>query len=318
MSKRGLILSLIIMAAAGNSLFAADAYFLNSIGGDWSVTANWTALPHSSDYARIGSPPTSPSGAWATLDSPEPDIYMLVVGDASGTGRLDIANGAKLNIVQGWRAAIGAGSVANINVSGGIVIDGADPTAPISSFRAGAPTSQWGVDGTVNYTQTGGFVYTRQTHLAINPGSVVNIKVTGGTLDMGGIQAGDQDPCFMPTPVHGQLNITLDNDAYMILRVPDLTTGATFPSNISISLNGNAKLAVVGANLRADPTAGGKITSRGTLTGYYGTYAWPTTWRETLVFAQCNNVLPGDLNMDCTVDMRDVALFMQQWLLKVN
>src|SRR5512136_2207775 len=99
MEKKTIFLSMVLVIAVYSSAWAlTDTYFLNSAGGKWSLPANWTAVPHDSNIVHIGSPPTSPSGAWATLDSSEPNIRYLYIGDSSGTGRLDILNGAKLNI----------------------------------------------------------------------------------------------------------------------------------------------------------------------------------------------------------------------------
>ena len=315
MEKRAIFLSVVLLIAVSSSVWGVDAYFLSTTGAKWSVPANWTAVPHDAAIVHIGSPPTSPSGAWATLDSAEPNVQTLSIGDASGSGRLDVLAGAKLEILQAWRTAIGAGSVATVNVNGGIINDGASMADP--NGREGAPPSQWAVDGVMNYNQTGGFVYSKQQRLAVNTGSAVNIKINGGTLNMCGIQAAELDPNFDPRPVNGQLNIDIDGEGYVLLKRIDSTTS---PFNTRVTINGNGKLALIG-DWRSNASVGGRITTRGTLRTKYGTYAWPpsNTWKETLIFTECTtaSLLNGDLNSDCRVDMRDFAKFAQNWMLGI-
>ena len=278
---------IIILAIVGSSALG-EAYFLSTVGGNWSDLSNWSSDPDSDTPAFLGFPPDSPDGAWAVLDSSVPDIQSLTIGQDSA-GRLDVYDGSSLSISQGLFTAVGADSEATVNVFGGYI------------NAQGVVPGQWAVDGTMHYTQTGGYVIARLDRLAINPGSVVNITITGGVLDLSG--AGGEDPLWVPTPGQGRLNIDIDEDGYVLLRDLDPL------SNTQITLNGNGRLAIRG-EWDLDPTAGGVISSRGTLKARVGIY----TFTQTLLYSVCESPVGGDLDGDCRVDMRDLAIMAGNWL----
>ncbi|NIA31604.1 MAG: hypothetical protein GWP06_17060, partial [Actinobacteria bacterium] len=265
MFKKGVCITILLLAVAGSSAFG-EAYFVDVNGGNWADPATWSGSPNDVNdiTAYIGAPPNSPSGAWATLDSDVNNIADLIIG-SSGSGRLDIKAGADLTLTHEWITAVGdSNSEATVYVTGGVV-DGIGDM--------GTLPGQWAVDGTMNYIQTDGYVSTRLNHCAINPGSVVNIRVTGGVLNiLGPGMAAADDVNNVPTPLNGQLNIEIDDYGWVLLRVVDLG------SDTHITINGRGKLTVLG--LIYDPTLGGIVSSRGTLKTRQGMYVF---W-DTVIF----------------------------------
>lgn len=280
-----LLTSFVLSFVLGSSAIA-ESYFLDTTGGSWTDPCNWSGGEEPNDIVvYIGASPNSPDGAWAVLDSEVMDVCGLTIG-SSGTGRLDVDGGTQSSIldVNGpWFAAVGSGSVANINVTGGHINATYDPN------------SQWGVDGTVNYVHTNGWVEVEFNNLAINPGSVVNITATGGWLEMHGD----------PTALNGQLNIDLDGDVWLILNDVDTS------SDTHITLNGDARMTVTG-DWEFNTSMDGILTSNGTIKARWNTYGDDS--EETLLWIECENPLPADINEDCIVDLRDLALFVKDWL----
>jgi hypothetical protein len=310
MNMKFIIINIIFLSFV-SSVVLADSYFINSTGGDWSIAENWNnGIPGSADTAYIGAQPASPNGAWATLSTSTPYVMSVIVG-MNGSGTLDITDDANIMDANGLITAVGSGSVANINVSGGKFLDRLSISG--SYLPDAPPMSQWAVDGTMNYTQTAGYVFSRLNHCAINPGSVLNIKITGGVLDMGGRFPAELDPNWQPTPLNGQMNVDISGEGYVILKAVD-----SDPANYAktkIKLNGNGKLVVYG-DRTADPSLNGRVTTKGTLVAKKASYG-PFSgyiWTETLITTECNSPVAGDINSDCSVDMNDLLLFSNSWL----
>ena len=170
---------------------SAATYYWQTSSGDWSQAANWGGtLPTSSDLAYID------NGGTATVTQSGEVCGTLTLGDAAGSGTVQIAAGGSLTTAYQYIGYSGVGSVTQSggsnNIYGGY--NGSN-TALYLGYNSGASgsyglggglLSSWndyvGYSGTGSITQSGGGNNVDYLYLGYNSGSAGTYNLSGRQL----------------------------------------------------------------------------------------------------------------------------------------
>ncbi len=165
---------LLSLLATGRIAYSATIVWTNTLGGNWSVAANWNPnlVPGSADTAQI-----TTSGNYTVTNDQNSTVTSFTVGGSTGLQTLQVANGTVLT---------SASSSSTINANGSLTVasGGAVNLAGSAYLYLYGPLTN---SGTINVTN--GLIYLYNNGTAAAQGGLVNLS--GGLISLdgtGGIQ----------------------------------------------------------------------------------------------------------------------------------
>jgi len=174
LSKTLLLPALLSLLATGQVAYSATVVWTNTLGGNWSVAANWNPnqVPGSGDTAQI-----TTSGNYIVTNDQNSTVTSFTLGGSTGSQTLKVANGTVLT---------SASSSSTINANGSLTVasGGAVNLAGSAYLYMYGPVTN---SGTINVTN--GLIYMYNNGTASAQGGLVNLS--GGLISLdgtGGIQ----------------------------------------------------------------------------------------------------------------------------------
>ena len=172
--KTLLLPALLSLLATGQIAYSATIVWTNTLGGNWSVAANWNPnqVPGSADTAQI-----TTSGNYTVTNDQNSTVTSFTVGGSTGSQTLQVANGTVLT---------SASSSSTINANGSLTVasGGALNLAGSAYLYMYGPVTN---SGTINVTN--GLIYLYNNGTTAAQGGLVNLS--GGLISLdgtGGIQ----------------------------------------------------------------------------------------------------------------------------------